>query len=449
MARSGVQFERSPIFEVRMGLPLKHEFALYLLLSATTLACAQTPSPTPAPSPVASDASTETLRAAGAYKAAMRPLDVVRSSMDNWSDAEREALAAGRHMAQQACAQIRPEEMSGDDLYDLARLCSFGQSWTATDNAARRYIASNAEPHRAPAFALSMNAQMQMGKKQLAIETARDMLRMLNYDAEVAYALRFLKTTLEQDAAPELGSLMETEHSHILDALRTGEPLKAVHGEALMSAGALYESGMQEAFYKRISGDDAGAAAAASDYDSALNKNSLPQEDRQQIEKVRAQYRLLGAPLPVITILRSYNEAPSKNTAASKVVIRNGAATILMLFPEWCVQCRRMMKTATAFDTANAGTPIPTYGLVYTDEPDGKGHEQSERDLEGTVALQITPESAAAFHPIDFPLGIILDAAGTVRYVGQLPGDAFDGFIEMAIKRMAAVKTSQTLMAKP
>ena len=37
------------------------------------------------------------------YKAAMRPLDIVRSSLDNWSDAEVGALAVGIQKAHDAC----------------------------------------------------------------------------------------------------------------------------------------------------------------------------------------------------------------------------------------------------------------------------------------------------------------------------------------------------------
>src|SRR5262249_12112493 len=79
------------------------------------------------------------------YKSAMHPLDVVRISLDNWSDAELAALASGMRKAAAACAQAKPEDYSGEDLYDFARLCSLGQDWSGANNAATRYIESHAQ----------------------------------------------------------------------------------------------------------------------------------------------------------------------------------------------------------------------------------------------------------------------------------------------------------------
>jgi len=92
------------------------------------------------------------------YKDAMHPLDVVRRSLDNWSDAELGALSAGMHKAKEACDAAKPEDFSGDDLYDLARLCALGQDWSGANAAALGYIASHQEAHRAQAYALSVNA---------------------------------------------------------------------------------------------------------------------------------------------------------------------------------------------------------------------------------------------------------------------------------------------------
>ena len=132
----------------------------------------------------------------------MRPLDVVRMSLDNWSDAELGALGVGMHKAKEACGQSKPESYSGDDLYDLARLCSFGQDWNAANTAALDYVAAGLDAHRAQAYALSMNALVHINAVDLAVGTAREMMRKLPYDAEVAYAVRYMKETLEQAGDP-------------------------------------------------------------------------------------------------------------------------------------------------------------------------------------------------------------------------------------------------------
>ena len=47
------------------------------------------------------------------YKAAMHPLDIVRSSLDNWSDAELGALTVGIHKAHDACEAGKPDRICG------------------------------------------------------------------------------------------------------------------------------------------------------------------------------------------------------------------------------------------------------------------------------------------------------------------------------------------------
>jgi hypothetical protein len=81
------------------------------------------------------------------YKELMRPLDQVRSSLDNWSPAELAALAAGIKRAQEYCKQVAPASVHADDLYQLARICSVGQQWNAADSAASAYIKSEGQPY--------------------------------------------------------------------------------------------------------------------------------------------------------------------------------------------------------------------------------------------------------------------------------------------------------------
>jgi hypothetical protein len=104
---------------------------LALTVCGAQLSCfAQTAPPAAPPVPPAVPAPTQAPTTptdaplpGAIYKDAMHPLDVVRGSMENWSDAELGALAVGMHKAHDACAQAKPEDYTGDDLYDLARLC--------------------------------------------------------------------------------------------------------------------------------------------------------------------------------------------------------------------------------------------------------------------------------------------------------------------------------------
>jgi hypothetical protein len=431
----------------RDGLVMRVSLALMMLVVCGTqcrlLGQVVSPAPPVPPEPGTASGSPDSSGAitqlpGAIYKDAMRPLDVVRSSLENWSDAELGALAVGMHKAKVACDQAKPESYSGDDLYDLARLCSFGQDWNAANTAAQDYVASGAEPHRAQAYALSMSALVHINAIDLAVQTAREMMRRLPYDAEVAYALRYIKDYLEQAGNPAALTLAAEEHAAIVQALAPGVPLKATHGDAAIGVGALYESAMELAFLQRYAGDDQAAANTVADVDGALkDAATLTAEDRLRMDKIATQYHLLGARLPGIEVSRSLLSA----TAKARISSDFGAATVLVLFPDWCVQCRKMMRTLTTFAAANGDVPIHAYGLMFPDEselPGQPSHEENLKELQGTATLVVAAPTAQTFGAFDYPLGIAIDKAGLIRYIGVIPSDAFngDGYIEKVITRM-------------
>ncbi len=376
------------------------------------------------------------------YKEAMHPLEVVRSSLDNWSDAELGALTVGIHKAHDACEAAKPADYAGDDVYDLARLCALGQDWSNANAAALAYIASKQETHQAQAYALSVNALVHMNAMDLALETTVEMLGRSPYDAEVAYAVRYMKDALEQASNPAALKLAGEEHAAIVEALKKGAPLKAVSGDAVMSVGALYESAMELAFWQRYAGDDAAAAATVADVDEALPQTStVKSEDAARIAGVRTRYGLLGARLPEVKVLRAL-ESP----AAKAVIDLNFAsATVLVLFPDWCGGCRKMMKTLTEFAKMNKETPIHAYGLVFADDsviPVQAAHEEILKELRGTATLVVPDTAAQMLGATEFPLGIVIDGTGRIRFIGAVPGDAFNGggYVEKVIERMVAVE---------
>lgn len=408
------------------------------------------------------------------YKQAMRPLDVVRSELGNWSDPELQALGVGVKIARDACDKAKPEDYRDDDLYDLARLCALGQDWNQANTVAQDYIAALNNTHRAQAFAICVSALVHISDIDKAVATARTMLRSLPYDAEVAYSIRSLKDYLEQSGNPAAPVIAELEHPAIVDALRQGVPLKAEHSEAVMGVGALLESGMELALFERYAGDDKGAGATVSDLEDALGtKAQISGADWEQISRVRAEYNLIGWRLPQIEIERSLEtkaakvpapaEAPHsqhapalKQTSATAPTINGpdfGDATVLVLFPDWCAQCRAMMKTVTEFATLNAETPIHAWGLMYADasqDADDAAAESGAKELEGTNTLIVSSATAQVFAPNDLPMAIVVDHAGVVRFIGPIPTDSFNGngYMERIIIRMATAEASQKMNEK-
>ena len=374
------------------------------------------------------------------YKAAMHPLDVVRSSLDNWSEAELGALSVGIQKAHDACEARKPGDFFGDDLYDLARLCALGQDWDHANAAALAYVANKLDPHRAQAYALSVNALVHMNAIDLATETTREMLRVLPYDAEVAYAVRYMKDDLEQASNPEALKLASEEHAAIVGALSQRVPLRSANGDAVMSVGALYDSAMELAFWQRYAGDVAGASATVADVDQALPADvALSADDAARIAAIRLRYGLLGERLPEVKPERTL----ASSSAKPQIAMGGGSFTVLVLFPDWCGGCRKMMKPLTEFAKVNKETPIRAYGLVFEDDsviPLQAAHEEMLKQMRGTSTLVVPASTTQTLGANDYPLGIIIDRQGKVRFIGLLPGDAFkgDGYVEKMIVRIAA-----------
>lgn len=407
------------------------------------------PIPTPAQTqPTAETAATPQTpvlprEAPGAiYKDAMRPLELVRASLGNWSEAELGALAVGMHRAREACDAVKPDDYQGEDLYDLAHLCAFGQDWSPANDAALKYVARREEPHRTQAYAISVSALAHINALDLALATTRELLLLQPYDAEVAYTIRYMKDTLEYAGSPQALTLAGEEHAAIVQALSQSSPLKATRGDTTISSGALYASAMDLAFFNRFAGKSDAAAAAAADVDAALQKLTvIPAEDQQEIDRVRTQYRLLGTHLPDVQPTRMLQSASAK----PQIDPNFGAATVLVLFPDWCTECRELMKTMTKFTIVNSNAPIHVYGLLYSEDlPAGAReagqvlHAENEKQLAGTPTLEVPAPTAQTFGVVDYPLGVVLDSKGTIRFIGALPSDAFNGngYIEKVLERM-------------
>jgi thiol-disulfide isomerase/thioredoxin len=186
---------------------------------------------------------------------------------------------------------------------------------------------------------------------------------------------------------------------------------------------------MELAFWQRYAHDDVAATAAMAAVDSALPATAvLTPEDRQRIDAVKTQYRLLGGHLPAFPVLRSLQSPKARAAIPSS----SGRATILVLFPDWCAHCRKMMTPMKAFDVANGTTPMHAYGLVFADKSiaDIEGPQAAQassaniKSLSGLPVLEIAPESVKIFGALDYPLAVALDESGIVRFVGVLPADA-------------------------
>ncbi|HEY3706362.1 MAG TPA: hypothetical protein VGL22_14970 [Terracidiphilus sp.] len=378
----------------------------------------------------------------------MHPLAVVRASIDNWSEAERAALAVGMQRAREACDAVKPDDYRGEDLYDLARLCAFGQDWSPANEAAQKYMASKTQAHETQAMAISVRALAQLGAMDIALNTTRGLL-YFTYDADVAYTVRYMKDLLEHAGSPDALGLARDEHAAIVQALSRPGPLTAAGSDAAISTGSLYASAMELAFFNRFAGNTDAAAAAAADADAALQRlTTISAEDQQEINEVRTQYYLLGMHLPNVHPTRTLQSASAK----LRIDPNFGKATVLVLFSDWCIECRELVKTMTKFAAANSNAPIHVYALLYPeDSPAGQQdaakvlHAENEKYLAGTPTLEVPAQTARTFGVVDYPLGVVLDSSGTIRFIGVVPSDAFErnGYVEKVLGHIFAKSPSK------
>jgi hypothetical protein len=405
---------------------------IFLLAFCAASSRAQT-----APSTAQPSTPQPTERPGDVYKELMRPLDLVRSSLDNWSPAELAALAAGIKRAQEYCGQVAPASVTGDDLYQLARVCSVGQRWNDADAAASAYIKSASQPYQAHAYAARVNALLNLKDTTMAVEVARSMLHSLSYDATVDqsmdYLIHYLAMGLDDGVLP----LARERQPFLLTALGSGGDLKEQPSDVVFGTAALYDEGLELAYLEQYAGRQSEAQQALTALDAALAK--LPTEkidNPAEIERAKAQYALLGQKLPPTHIL-SY-AAPGY--PRGRINPDYGSATVLLLFPEWCAQCRRMMQPLNEFLTRNKVSGIHTYGLLALDADQTATDpfkSDSFKDLLHTPTLTTSSDTLRTFGAVSFPFVVITDDAGRIRFLGTVAQSAFDsgGFVEQVIDR--------------
>jgi hypothetical protein len=425
------------------------------------------------------------LSPAAAYEKVWQPVVLTRASVANWSDSELGALAVAIADAQLECAARSPQMFRGDDLIALARLCSLGQQWSSVSVAATQYIdsAETPKPLLAQAYALKVDAALQLRDEPAALATSRAMLAAVPYDTTVDQALNeslhYMQIAFMADAL----SLYAAREPFLLAGLRGQGAAKPVPAGPSLSAGstnstgpvgaanpadtvpvsALYADGLAYAALEQFAGKPAKAASIVQEIDSALASAPTPltPDDAIPIADARRQYALLGKPLPTIPIavsLYAEHESPRINT-------NYGDSTVLLLFPPWCAQCVRMGQgfMSTLFRLNSSEDSVHLYGLLAQEPPpvpatpevivhSNGSMSAAKRSRSASSRANAAPEAAPApetpktaaellrhtptlIVPVDtlkqfaatsFPLLIATDSQGVVRFIQPAPETALN-----------------------
>ncbi len=386
-----------------------------------------------------------------AYDQAVRPVEIVHRSVANWSEAEQASLAIAIANAARDCADRQPESYTGDDLLALARLCSLGAQWGSMRAAATRYInlPDAPKPQLASAYALALNATLHSNDLAAILKVAQAMLAAVPYEAVVQAAANDALSYLEVSYSSVARELHRSRQPVLLAALASEHPALPRH--------LLYADGLAMAALEQYMGEPADAARTVVALDEALARRPLTPDDALPVNEARRQYALLGKKLPKITFTLSLldpRDPPHINPDF-------GRATALLLFPDWCAQCVRMGPELQSALGRLGQIETRVYALLAAPAPDAAlllpaAARQPDRPrtntpsslppaktpaelLLHTPTLVVPPETPAAFAASDFPLLIVLDHAGIVRFLGVAPegGLGPGGYLDTVVEDVA------------
>jgi hypothetical protein len=408
----------------------------------------------------------------------MRPLEITRRSIANWSDSEMTALGIAVKQAGEECSSRSVDQFNGDDLIAFARLCSLGQQWPEVEAAATRYIASTdpAKPLLTQAYAFQVAATLHGSDQKAVLASSLAMLHAVPYSSltdETLYgALHYLQLAYTLDAF----TLYLAREPLLLSALRTPQPISPAAGtDTAVPIHTLYADGVAFAALEQLMDEPGGATGVLDDLDAAL-PTALQPDDSIPIASTRRQYALLGTHLPRIPLsasLYAAGETPRINT-------NYGAATVFFLFPDWCAQCIRMAQQLLPTADRLRESQIHLYALLAqpaqpiaavpksttTTKPSSPAAKQSPEpeapktavdQLRGTPTLIVPPQTLAQFAATDFPLLIAIDPKGIIRFIQPAnesalnPGDFLDQVTAHIVQQWPrqASATASPAAAKP
>lgn len=331
-------------------------------------------------------------------------------------------------------------------------------------------------PNLSMAFDYEVQASLHLKNTANAFGTAQTMLRTVAYDDLASDAVNSTVRYVQLIQTDEAVVLLEQRQPILLAMLKArgnppglAPPSPAV-GDALaassrppMSVHDLYADGIALPAMLQFADKPDAAAKSLRELEASLPKNLSP-DDTILNAASRRQYNLLGSPLPQITASASLLDLAS--SAAPDLNRRGAGATALLLFPDWCAQCvamdtlfmqatailkrdgfqfyallaeagphppaasippvpRQIAKTLTKGKPrtrAEKAMPAPSAKpqKAHVEISLGAGPSAAEQ-LVGTQTLIVPNGLLDTFAATDFPLLVVTDRHGIVRYIGIAP----------------------------
>lgn len=176
-----------------------------------------------------SSAPVPAMSPADAYLYAMQPFDNARNGVDDLTDADQWALGIGIARAKQQCDLLAKQNIRGESLLSLGKLCIFGQDFMPARDALVDYLEMPKTQSAETAHLLLARAFLGLHQIDAAESQMDSLLALYPYDASTHLAIDIVVDAAEaSDDADDLaiaGRLDQQQLPHTLDALAHGGSL--------------------------------------------------------------------------------------------------------------------------------------------------------------------------------------------------------------------------------
>ena len=456
---------RTPMHSALRALLKSHPLLPALLLAfAGTVAAAQS---TEAPKqPVNQTEATASPAApatpSSAYEDAMRPVEITRKSISNWSPIEKAALLMAVNQAGPACDQFDLNAQSPQELLQLARLCSLGDRWTGVLTATTRYLKTATDDrHTTEVLAMQVDAKLRLKDETGAMKTTQDLIDRGGYDKFVAVA-----------TSEMIDNVKFVHHARALQVAQARQGLVLARIAALSHASAedstaqpddapgladLYRAAMVLAKLQEAAGDEVAAKATMANLNSTLPEELSP-SDRRFLAAEQRRFALLGSELPKIHV-----RALTNPVSLAPTFPMQGAQTVLLLFPEWCAECARLAANVPTDSFTVEGHQAAVFVMIARDTSYSDVAKYDTADAKSAAAslapADVSPDASPDANPVvslgkrpfytvdaadldtfstrDYPIMVVTDANGIVRAIEAadeltlLPGSTMDSAVAL------------------
>ncbi len=382
----------------------------------------------------------------------MEPVNLVRRSPENVTDAELKAWGVAVVAAAHDCASRKLEDYRGEDLFHFARLCALGQQHDLAAEAAAKYLADGNAESAESARALIVRANLAMGNLLHAFRAARELMQKHGYDGTVHALVQETITALASKDAVEGALQLEGERGPaLLAALVSGDGLRTHDGSYRFPPAALFRDAAASVFLFRVEKRDQDAEALLAKLRAVRAAWPSAPTDPEGIAIADALRRAesLGGSAPAVTPLAAalpVPEAPTRRAARTRAskpqkpptlreVSYAEKVTVLALYAPWSPQREKLMTLLSALQQQYSKLGVQVFALSTPAIATGDANAAAEDTLAALrepydkatppqppplPLVVVSDVQAGALAADDYPLFVVADGQGRLRFLDTL-----------------------------